>query len=279
MTSSANQSRQEIELFLLNEIIREPSRLAILHNSGILENDFLVYRDVYSLVETHIVKYQKPPTNDEILSLQPEWRETTGSFDHWLDLFTNAVSITRAQELIYESVTKFQQEPMNVESIVSDLASGLQSVAPKRSEPLHATDAAITERLKRFQTRREILGQNSDTVFGIRSGISLIDEGHMGWLPGDMVGIFARSGVGKTWFLIWQGVKAWLQGKRVLLISTEMPESQISMRMDVLMAGHIGIPISEKLLKAGHPSQEAAYSELTTALAKTSRWYTEDGER
>lgn len=240
-------------------------------------NDFQVYRDVFALLETHVLKYHSLPSDDEILGLQPEWRETTGSFDYWLDAFRNATGIYRAQALIYESYGKLQEEQGNSETIIGELADRLQSVVPQRIRNLRPTDSTIHDRLQRFYQRRDILVQNPDTVFGIRSGISLIDDSHMGWLPGDMVGVLARSGVGKTWFLIWQGVRAWIQGKRVLMISTEMPESQISIRTDAVMAGHIGIPISEKMLKAGHPSQEAAYEELAEVISRVGRWYTEDG--
>lgn len=277
MNGSGNHSRQEIEQYLLNALLQDPSRLQTLVASGLKADDFLVYRDVYNLFETHTKLYASVPSLDEIKNLQPDWRETVGAFDYWLDTFTNAVGIQRAQLAIYDTVQRMQGDVNNVEQYVGELAQRLGSVIPRRFTTLRPTDAAITDRLERFHKRQEILSAHPDTVFGIRSGLSLIDESHMGWLPGDMVGILARSGVGKTWFLIWQGVKAWLQGKRILLISTEMPESQISMRMDTMIAGHIGIPISERLLKAGHPSQEAAYTELSTSIANVGRWYTEDG--
>lgn len=244
--------------------------------AGILEDDFLVYRDIYRLLVAHVTQYHSVPSLDEIHTLQPDWQEASGSFDYWLDAFRNAVGITRAQSLIYDSVLKFQAGG-DTDAVIQELASRLAMVVPKQPRALRATDSAITDRLQRFYRRQDILTAHPDTVFGVRSGISLIDEGHMGWLPGDMVGIIARSGVGKTWFLIWQGVRAWLQGKRVLLISTEMPESQISLRTDVMMAGHMGIEISEKMLKAGHPSQTSAYESLSADISNVGRWYTEDG--
>lgn len=55
-------------------------------------------------------------------------------------------------------------------------------------------------------------------------------EQTMGWWPADLVIIAARLGTGKTWVAILVARRAWMEGKRVLFVGTEMDTTTVNGR-------------------------------------------------
>lgn len=72
---------------------------------------------------------------------------------------------------------------------------------------------------------------------GVPWGFSYLDEITGGILPGEVALIGARTGVGKSLVVCRQAVK-WAQaGKRVMVVSAEMPPEQLTYRMDAMLGG------------------------------------------
>jgi len=65
---------------------------------------------------------------------------------------------------------------------------------------------------------------------GIVTPWKIMDEWTNGWWPKDLSFIIARSGVGKTWFMLCTAIAAIKSGKKVLFISCEMSTDDISGR-------------------------------------------------
>lgn len=99
----------------------------------------------------------------------------------------------------------------------------------KRKE--YHTDIAqdAVKRLERSKTRAE--------DYFIKTGIKGLDEVISGWGREEFAVVVARTGVGKTWFLMRALTEAWLSGHRVGLFSPEMSEDEIGSRFDVCVSG------------------------------------------
>lgn len=76
----------------------------------------------------------------------------------------------------------------------------------------------------------------SEDVYGVKYVWGTLDQATLGAQKGELIGLFARPGQGKTWHLLNQAHYAWrADDKRVLLITTEVPPPQMLMRLDALM--------------------------------------------
>ena len=85
-------------------------------------------------------------------------------------------------------------------------------------------------------------------------------------MPGELISVFARPAVGKTWFCVESAVEAAYNGVKTLLISTEMPEAQISLRADVIFANKMGYEFSHRALRNGEDIDEEKYKEFLLQL-------------
>ena len=89
---------------------------------------------------------------------------------------------------------------------------------------------------------------------GIPSPWDKMDEMTLGWWPGDFVVFVARMSVGKTFCLLMLARAAWLAGKRVLFVGTEMSRTKLAFRFFSI---HLKLPYSEfKAGKLGFEQEE-----------------------
>ena len=105
-----------------------------------------------------------------------------------------------------------------------------------------------------------------DGLMGIRTPFKSLNTMGVGWLPGELISLFARPTVGKTWMSVVVAAVAALAGHKTLLISTEMPVSAISLRSDVVMANLMGYSLSHKALRNGDPIDEEMYKKFLGEL-------------
>lgn len=77
---------------------------------------------------------------------------------------------------------------------------------------------------------------------GVLSPWASINDTTLGFWPGDFILFVARSEVGKTWCLLQLARKAWMDGKRVLFVGTEMAKLKLQMRFFSL---HFKLPYED----------------------------------
>lgn len=115
---------------------------------------------------------------------------------------------TGAAEAITEIHRKIQDEQLSVKKVESLLSLG-----------------------------REVMQAYDDAKAGVR-GIGTpwptMNDQTLGWWPEDLVLIVGRMGVGKTWSALLILHEVWKQGKKVLLISTEMNKIRLAQRFFAL---------------------------------------------
>lgn len=105
-----------------------------------------------------------------------------------------------------------------------------------------------------LEDRKAIAERNADTAEGLQGIPSLLptlNRYTTGWLPGQMITVGARTGVGKSIFAVNCAIAAAKAGKSVLFFSLEMGEDEIKDRMISSTTG-----VSLNALKQGRISDD-----------------------
>jgi replicative DNA helicase len=125
------------------------------------------------------------------------------------------------------------------------------------------------DRFEQYKSRasKRAMGKG---LLGVVTPFDTINSTGLGWQPADLISIFARPTVGKTWMCIKMAQLAVQQGKKTLLVSTEMPQHQMDLRMDVVMGHAMGYNLSHRALRTGDKINEDEYKAyLTEAGSRT----------
>ena len=273
MMNSESLPPSILEAGLLGSI-NSLERLTRVQVSGITQQDFAVWPGVYKFICDHAESYSGVPVAELIHAQWEDYNPPIGDFEYWLGEFLKRTAARKAQILIKDSLAKIEDNPsLAIPELIAHLA-GIQYAG---NTHLVATDAGIGERLDYYNNRKEIYqATGGNYLYGIPSGLAVIDKSHQGWMAGELVGFYARPAVGKTWMLVREAAIAWSTGARVLLISPEVSAAHVALRIDVFLAHYLGIKLSHKAIFEGNPSQEASYEALTKIVQESERWWTVD---
>ena len=105
-----------------------------------------------------------------------------------------------------------------------------------------------------------------DGLMGIPTPFTALNQTGVGWLPGELIALYARPSIGKSWVCVQAAVTAAAKGFRTLLITSEMPTSQMSLRTDVVLGNALGYEFSHLALRNGNPINEESYQEFLSGL-------------
>ena len=113
----------------------------------------------------------------------------------------------------------------------------VKETAEKSSQAVSLNCINLFEDTSRYDAYLERT-ENYDKYF-ITTGFKEIDNVIGGWdVKEELATIVARTGIGKSWFLIKSAIAAALQGKRVGIYSGEMSANKVGYRADTLI-GHL----------------------------------------
>lgn len=232
--------------------------------------DFTTSKPIYQFIEQYQIQYGNLPTT-QLIASRFDWHPPLGDFQYWLTemkRYALARKITETMQEAFRSVG-------NPDEALNLLLEKLSIIRSQSTNHIQAYDSSAQERYQKYLARNQYMW-NTDNMLGLPTGMRIIDETRIGWIPGNMTGCFSRPGVGKTWWLMWQGVLAWMAGKKVLVFSGEMPANFLSLRIDVLVAQMLGYPIDYNKLIGGDPSIKENYKFITEVLEQSQRWWTYD---
>lgn len=233
-------------------------------------DDFTVRKDLFLFISQYLQQYGSLPSSSQI-STRFTWSPPIGDFAYWLDEMKRYTLARRLLEVLNEGFDKVAT-PSIALALMMDKLSLLRT---RDTHHIQAYDASATERLSMFDNRTEAIFK-SHKLLGIPTGIRVLDDTLIGWLPGSLVGIYARPTVGKTWWLMWYGLQAWLSGYTVLAIAPEMPANFLNLRVDTLAGALLNCPIEYNALLKGDPTIRENYEKITSILSGSQRWWTYD---
>lgn len=156
---------------------------------------------------------------------------TTEIARHHLKVVKWAARLDEWRALKSQDMTNDEEMQKVVESALV-LLGELRSGETKLPSPLAAEITGAFDLLEEDARRR----------IGFGSGIAKLDEVTGGFMSGQFVVVGARTSVGKTSFLTQIATEAARQGGRVLFVSLEMPNRQVTHR---IMAQSASVPVQQ----------------------------------
>lgn len=236
---------------------------------------WILHGDIFKRMERYIAQHSAAPPPDVIKHWDKDWEHVEGEFEYWLEEYLLARAVYSARDAIKAALQTLEEEPT---ASISKLIEQLQGIGTYSATTAHALDSNVQRRVERYLERVRVYQEDPDRTWGIPTGLWAVDDTRQGWMPGELIGVYARPTVGKSWFLLRAGVVAWLTGRRVLFVSPEMTAEQVELRTDALLAGHMGIPFDQQAAEVGTPGLEAAYAQLQQTVdqlrAGEERWHT-----
>lgn len=140
-----------------------------------------------------------------------------------------------------------------VESLQDDLSEALYSISDETT--ITNVNENVEYYLNLVEERRQTYEKNKDAndgLQGIPSSIDSLNTFTTGWLPGQMITVAARTGVGKTVLAVNSATAAARANKSVLFFSLEMGSDEIQ---DRIYSSISSVPMKE--LKQGNLSDES----------------------
>lgn len=220
-----------VELQILSKILNDRST-SILTLNNITDDYFLTYQSEYEFIKDHIQKYGNVPDKTTFLSKFPEFTivDVAETEQYLVDTFNEEYLYSKAVPVVNKMAELMQT---NSTDAVEYLLSQLDTLRVRSA--VVGVDI-ISKARKRYEEWQEM--KENPEKFQISTGFDHLDKVIGGWRRGEeLVVIFARTGVGKSWLLIKSLQHAWRSGYKVGLIEPEMSASKTGYRFDTLY-GH-----------------------------------------
>jgi|TARA_R110000744_G_scaffold84862_2_gene166030 KaiC/GvpD/RAD55 family RecA-like ATPase len=228
-------------------------------------DDFANFGSTFQFVTDHVDNYRQFPTVDLLMEKFPELvAEAKGvELQYALDEFRNQVIYRRTRDVIRGQQALLKENPIQA---LRNIRTEIDTLELRYDDDIALYDNGSLQRLEEYEQRAE-LRRSGQEILGIPVFVDTINKTGVGLMPGEMLSVFARPTVGKTWACVLQAVVAAKAGFKTLFITTEMPVKQINMRIDVVMAFKMGYNFSHRSLRAGIGLDTDKYAEFLQKLA------------
>ena len=228
------------------------------------ERDFARHGDAYKFIIDFFDQYGSFPSVATLCENYPTLDQTSQSvkFDYAVDIFRNQVLTRRVTRVIRAEKELVKENPKQT---IANILVGLADIEVDYDEDVKLYDTGGEDRFQQYleRTKKRKMG---DGLMGVPTSFETINSTGVGWMPGELISIFARPTVGKTWLCAHAAATALNNNFKTLLISTEMPVESISMRIDVVLGSMLDFKLSHTAIRRGDPINEKEY-ESFLALA------------
>lgn len=217
-----------VELQLLSKILREQSDDIITANN-ITDEYFEDYKEEWKFIQAHKEEHHKLPDVETFLSKFPDFDLlTVNEPDEYLINTLNEEYVYRqALPIMNKLVDLMQTDSYSAVEYLKNHLSDLE--IPSKVAGVDIISGA----LERFEEYLKV-SEDSDAFF-IPTGFEELDDIIGGWHKGEeLVTLFARTGMGKTWVLLKLIEHAWKMNTRIALVEPEMTASKVGYRFDTL---------------------------------------------
>ena len=226
-----------------------------LNNFQYRAKDFSVHGGAFAFVLDYVDQYNKFPPS---VLLMEKFQDKLGApgleqaavgidFDYLVKVFRKQVLYRNAVEAIKESKDLLKEDP---EIAISQISQRFEDIGLSYQDELNLYGMNSEERLSSYLRRKE-MRQKGVNIIGLPTPFKTINARGVGWLPGELVSIFARPNIGKTWLCIKAAALAVKHNMKTLFITPEMPNEQLNLRFDAVIGKMYGYNFSHHDLKRG----------------------------
>ena len=158
--------------------------------------DFAIHGDAYKFVVSFFDEYGEIPSENVLQENFPTLDSSaqTVNVEYAIDAFKNQVLYREIVNVFQSQKTLLQEDP---KTAFSKITSGLNDIGIAYDEDVISYSDDSIGRLEewkaRFKARR--IGNK---MLGITTPLHTINNTGVGWLPGEMISMFARPTIGKT---------------------------------------------------------------------------------
>ena len=247
--------------FIESGIIFNTKTKEDLKNHSISVDNFINHGEAYQFLLDYSEDYDKSPTTQLLKERFP-------------DLDTDAIGVglehcvrTLHEQSLTRKATgliRGQNELMikSPKEAISNIIRGLDGLNLRHDQDVTLYKDESGNRLREYQDRRAQRNNSKLKIIGVPTPIRTINMSGLGMLPGEICSIFARAGVGKSWFCIKAAAICMSTGYKTLFITPEMTVDQMMLRFDVVLGEMKGYTFSHNALKVGDPINEEEYLEF-----------------
>lgn len=218
------------EVLLLNSIIESGDVATAIEQGS--SRVFTEYKDVWEFIVEFNVEYGKTPSKDVVKNnfSSFEFVKAESPLQYYID-DAKRQSLNKGVRQTLMRATELLKEGDDPVKVLSLLQSDAMELTRSSGRMLDTNMTDYAERAEILRTRID----NPDEVFGVPSGITVIDNIFGGFQPGDFIPVIGWTSSGKTWLTRLFAANAWRAGYKPLIISMEMDKIQEQYRMDTIL--------------------------------------------
>ena len=270
----------EIERLLLLSI-KAPDDIATLKNKyGISLPNFPFMLEEAKFIYNFVEEFERIPFKDELLLEFPELLYTEGAdnLDYLANEFNKEVI---RREIVVTASTYMEPGGILEEDSrtgVSTLIKRLETIRDKYIYVDNSHRNAIDAQgaLNRLERYKEIVS-GERIVDTYELGLEPL-ENRIRCLPGNLIGLFADTGVGKSWVSLRIASQFHEQKQKVVVVSPELSVEELNLRTDVVLANRMGYELSYRKLLYGEKDLKLMedYENYLVELGMLSNWVNYD---
>lgn len=220
-----------IQLQVLNKILKEKD-FSVISKNNLDSSYFNDFKQEFDFIKNHYDVYKNVPDTQTFLTKFPNFRiiEVNESYQYLLDELYKDKN-TRDLALTFNKIR---------ELVMSGDIDNAMSTFKKASDRILQNKALEPIDILKDTTRYdEYIEKTKDfNKFYIKTGLPELDNIIGGWDRNEeLATIIARSGIGKTWLMLFFAVASAKQGLRVGIYSGEMSVNKVGYRVDTLFGG------------------------------------------
>lgn len=170
-----------------------------------------------------------------------------GNIDFWTNQVKTKARVRHLEAMLrkYHAALKTLKDT-DAETLLIDASNDFASLSIEAAkeiiqEPGEVAKLGYELTVSKMERYRKAMNDNpfgSPPLDGVSTGIDALDELTLGYKPGDMIIVAAKTGDGKTSFALNATEAASVRGKdATLYINTEMSKQQIALRWGAILSG------------------------------------------
>lgn len=195
---------------------------------------FKTHGDIWEFIRNYYEQNLSIPPSDLVIDKFRDFEPVSGvgATKHHVDELRLQYLDSKVKDLLKQSATQLQQNnPIEALNILISKSSELK----KTTADVRDIDVVdVEDAVAHFRHMEELAKLGS---VGIKTGLAGFDNYlPAGIMPGQFGILLAYPAIGKSWLALYMAVQAWKNGKKPMMVSLEMTESEVRNRAYTIMA-------------------------------------------